>query len=170
MTSLKFSNLQFDNILRATDSLNFLGIHTDITKALSSAKDIYTKTNTAVVMLTDGNQTIGNDYAFYGTNSDYSVYPIVMGDTTTYEDVRIDRVNVNRFAFLKNKYPIEAFVSYQGQRNVEATVSIMLEGRRIYNQNVSFSNSKNSVLISTLLEAGFRGYQIDSNCDIPLGK
>ncbi len=87
------------------DSLSFKEKHTNISKALSSIKDVYHNTNTAVLLLTDGNQTIGADYGFQGKALKIPVYPVVIGDTTRYEDLRIDQINVNKYAFLKNKYP-----------------------------------------------------------------
>ena len=48
------------------DSLSFQEKHTNISKALALIKDVYDNTNTAVLLLTDGNQTIGADYGFQG--------------------------------------------------------------------------------------------------------
>mgnify|MGYP001824313550 FL=1 len=43
------------------DSLSFLEKNTNISKSISSIKDVYNNTNKDVVFLTDGNQTIGDD-------------------------------------------------------------------------------------------------------------
>ena len=67
-------------------------------------KQLYRNTNYPIVLFTDGNQTIGNDYAF-SFQENISVLPVVLGDTTTVLDLKINQINVNKYAFLKNKFP-----------------------------------------------------------------
>ncbi|MFH6603771.1 VWA domain-containing protein [Maribacter algicola] len=147
------SDYRFDTNLSDSDTLDFQGKNTNIAKALTSIGDIYAKTNSAIVMLTDGNQTLGKDYSFYSTNEKLPVFPIVVGDTTSYEDLRVDQVNVNRFAFLKNRYPVEVYVSYNGNQNVTRSLSLQVDGKVVHRENLSFSNDENSKVVSTLLEA-----------------
>jgi len=143
----------FGNNLKDTDSISFSEKNTNIAKALASIKEIYAKTNTAVVLVTDGNQTLGTDYEFYGKNQEFSIYPVVVGDTTRYEDIRIARVNVNKYAFLKNKYPLETYISYDGDRSVSATVRIQIAGKTVATNTISLSKKENTRIINTLLEA-----------------
>ena len=131
----------FGNSLNANDSVTFSEGNTNIAKALKSLKTIYGAANGAVVLLSDGNQTRGEDYEFYAKNLQLPVYPIVIGDTTTYEDVRIDQVNVNKYAFLKNKFPVEAYVSYQGNGSISTAVTILVDGKSVYKQNINFTNT-----------------------------
>ncbi len=147
----------FSNNLKNSDSLSFTGTNTNITGALSSLHDIYANSNTVVVLLSDGNQTIGQDYAFYGRNKKMPVFPVVLGDTTQYEDVRIDQVNANRYAFLKNKFPIEVYIAYKGERNITANVSISIDGEQVHQERVNLSNQNNSKILNTLLEASSVG-------------
>ncbi len=147
----------FGSSLHILDSISFEAKNTNIAQALSSLKEIYSRSNTAIVLLTDGNQTLGNDYEYYGNNFGIPVYPIVMGDTMRYEDVRIDQVNVNRYAFLKNKFPLEVFVSYEGTLPVESTLSILMDGKNVYRERLAFTNSQNSKVINAVIEAGSVG-------------
>lgn len=149
-------NLQkytFGNHLKDGDSISFLEKNTNITKALASVKEIYAKTNTAVVLVTDGNQTLGTDYEFYGKNQEFPVYPVVVGDTTKYEDIRIAQVNVNKYAFLKNKYPLETYIAYDGDRSVAATVRVQVAGKTVATNTISLSKNENTKIVNTLLEA-----------------
>ncbi|WP_273566724.1 VWA domain-containing protein [Maribacter halichondriae] len=147
----------FSNILKNSDSLSFSGRNTNITGALSSLYDIYANSNTAIVLLSDGNQTLGQDYAFYERDNKMPVFPVVLGDTTQYEDVRIDQVNANRYAFLKNKFPIEIYVAYNGERNITSNVSISIDGKQVHQERVNLSNQNNSKILNTLLEASSVG-------------
>lgn len=147
----------FGSTLNTSDSLSFSEKNTNITKALASVDDIYANTNGAIVVLTDGNHTLGEDYGFYGKNQKLPIYPIVIGDTTRYEDVRIEQVNTNTYAFLKNKYPIEAYVSYEGTGRATTMVSILVDGKTVFRKNIELSNTANTKVVNTWLEASSVG-------------
>jgi hypothetical protein len=51
------------------------------------------------ILLTDGNQTSGNDY-IYSFDETNKVFPIVLGDTTKIVDLK-SQINVNKYAFSK---------------------------------------------------------------------
>ena len=157
----------FGNSLNASDSVTFSENNTNIAKALKSLKTIYGASNNAVVLLTDGNQTLGEDYEFYAKNLQLPVYPVVIGDTTTYEDFRIDQVNVNKYAFLKNRFPIEAYVTYQGKGAVSTSVTVSVNGKSVYKQNISFNNASKTKTINTLLNADLVGVK---NIKIAVGR
>lgn len=149
----RIKQYNFGTSLEESDALDYKAKQTNITKALSSIKDIYAYTNTAMVLLTDGNQTIGEDYEFYSNTLKYPIFPIALGDTTKYEDVRIGQVNVNKYAFLKNKYPIEAYAVYEGKGSITAAVNITVNEKIIYRENINLSAENNSKRIHTLLKA-----------------
>jgi len=159
------SNYIFGADLAASDSLTFADKTTNISQALAQINTIYANTKTAVLLLTDGNQTIGEDYGFLGNQLKYSIFPIAVGDTTRYEDVRIDAINSNRFAFLKNKYPIEIGVSYTGDKDINSVVAIAVNGKNVYRENVKLSNTNNIKTVSTLLSANSVGIK-DINVSI----
>ncbi|WP_289062794.1 VWA domain-containing protein [uncultured Zobellia sp.] len=147
----------FGSFLKEGDSLSFQEKNTNISQALSALKDIYATTNSAVVLLTDGNQTLGQDYDFNSSGRQLPTYPVAVGDTTRYEDLSISQVNTNRYAFLKNKYPVQIYVSYSGKRDVTVPVRIALNGKSVFRQNVSFSSINSSEVINTLLDANSVG-------------
>ena len=69
------------------DSLSFTDYETDVSKAITSVNSLYRGNIAPVIILTDGNQTIGNDYEFI--ESKQKIYPIVFGDTIEYKDLKI---------------------------------------------------------------------------------
>ena len=147
----------FGTNLVASDSISFTDKNTNVSQALSQLKSIYANTKTAVILLSDGNQTIGLDYGYLGNQLKYATYPIAIGDTTQYEDVRINAVNSNKFAFLKNKYPIEIGVSYAGNSSISATVTVVVNGKSSYRENIKLSRTDNVKTINTLLNASSVG-------------
>ncbi|WP_422080302.1 VWA domain-containing protein [Ulvibacterium sp.] len=145
----------FGTSLASSDSLSFTETQTDIGKAISSLEDIYSSSNRnmAVLLTTDGNQTKGEDYGFIFENDQVPIYPIVIGDTTRYEDIRIARANTNTFAFLKNKYPIEIYITYEGGRSIESTLNVTVNGKMVYKENVGFTPLNNTKVITVLATA-----------------
>ncbi len=136
-----------------TDSLSFNEKNTNIGRALQSIKEVYRNNNTTVILLSDGNQTLGQDYEFFGTSSKIAVYPVVIGDTTSYEDLKITQVNKNNYAFLKNKYPLEVYISYTGDKTVTKVFTISENGKNIYRENVTFSKNDNTKVVTTNVDA-----------------
>ncbi len=153
----RISSYSFGENLNVSDSLTFTEKTTNISKALKAVEEVYSETPTAVVVVTDGNQTLGEDYEYYGKNQPWPVYPIAVGDTTQYADIRIDQLNVNKYAFLKNKFPVEVYLSYQGDAAVDSRLTIAMDGQNVYSGKVSFSNTSNSKVISTLIPASSVG-------------
>ena len=145
-----------ENVL-ASPKLSFSEKNTNITGALEGIQDIHSASNSAIVLLTDGNQTLGQDYEYYGKNQNLSIYPIAIGDTTRYDDIVISQVNANRYAFLENKYPVEIFVSYNGKSGVRSDLKISVNGKRVFRESLSFSETNNSRVVNTLLDANSVG-------------
>ena len=102
---------------------------------------------------------MGNDFVF-SFDPNNKVYPIVVGDTTTYLDFRISQLNANKYAFHKNKFPVEVFLNYSGTKAVTSNFSITQGNTVLNSQIVSFSPSKKSVVISVLLPADKIGLQV----------
>ena len=162
-----FEAYGFGSSLNALDSLNLNEKITDVSGALDGLKEIYSGTNSAVILISDGNQTIGRDYEFYGKSDAFPIYPIAIGDTTRYEDIAIAQVNVNQYAFLKNKYPIELTITYSGSNSIKSAAKISVNGKSVFRQVISLSGTNRSTTINTLLDANSIGLK---NIEISVDK
>lgn len=111
------------------------------------------------ILLSDGNQTSGSDYVF-SFDANNKVYPLAVGDTTTYLDLKISQINVNKYAFHKNKFPVEVFLQYAGTKSVTANFAISQGNNVLNKQSVSFSPSNKSAVLNILLPADKTGLQI----------
>ncbi len=149
----KISNYNFGTDLQEADSTLFTEQNTNIGGALKSIKDVYENTNAAIILLTDGNQTVGEEYEFFGNSSKIPVFPVVLGDTTKYEDLKITHANINKYAFLENKYPLEIYVAYNGDNTVNAILRLFENGKEVYQKKLSFSKSNNSKVVETSIKA-----------------
>jgi len=149
---------RFDADFHTGNELDFKGKQTHIDQVAQNLKQFYRNQHYPMVLLTDGNQTIGNDYV-YSFQQNTTVYPLVLGDTTTFLDLKINQLNVNKYAFLKNKFPVEVFLQYSGTKPVNATFSIQQGNATLHKQNISFSPAKKAQAVSVLLNADKVGVQ-----------
>ncbi|MBC3758952.1 VWA domain-containing protein [Hyunsoonleella sp. SJ7] len=142
----------FDRQLINSDSISFSTNETNINSALHQLSEIYKNEVAPMVLLSDGNQTFGSNY---GISNQYKhpVYPIILGDTITYTDLKIQQLNVNKYAFSKNRFPVEAILVYQGNEAVEANFFIKQEASTVYSKRISFSKIDNSKVINATLPA-----------------
>ncbi len=150
---------KIDNALENSSIFDYSGKQSDLEQVGKTLSAVNHNQKYPAVFITDGNQTTGNDYTF-SFDKGTSVFPVVMGDTTTFLDLRVDRVNVNKYAFQKNKFPAEVFLNYSGTKNVTADFTISQGSNVLVKQSVSFSPSNRSAVISALLPADKIGLQI----------
>ena len=155
----ELQSYQFDNEFQQSEKFDFKGTQTNIDEVAKSLKSIYKNTTFPTVLITDGNQTSGNDYV-YSFDANNKVYPLIVGDTTTYLDLKVSQLNVNKYAFHKNKFPVEVFLNYSGNKNITADFRISLGNSVLSKQSVSFSPSKKSVILNVLLPAEKVGLQV----------
>lgn len=147
----KIHQYGFGNTVSATDSIRFNQGNTDVSNALSTLNEVFVNGNNAIVLFSDGNQTLGRDYGYVKLNENTSVHPVVVGDTTQYEDIAVGLINVNKYAFLRNSFPIETSIRYQGTRPISSTVTISINGSRVHQERVNLNATKNSQTLNTLV-------------------
>lgn len=150
---------QFDNEVAFADSITFKGNQTNLDKVAINLKSNFKNTQFPTVLLSDGNQTSGSEYVFQ-FNKENKIYPVILGDTTTFLDLKINQINANKYAFLKNKFPVEVFLQYNGNKNVAATFSISSGKTVLSKQAISFSNNKKVQAVTVLLPADKVGLQV----------
>jgi hypothetical protein len=149
----------FDSEFQSIDEFNFKGKETKIDLVATNLKNLFKNRTFPTVLITDGNQTSGSDYVF-SFDSNNKVYPLVVGDTTTYLDLKINTINVNKYAFHKNKFPVEVFLQYAGTKSVNAKFTISQGNETFTSQNITFSPNKKSEIINVLLPADKTGVHV----------
>ena len=150
---------RFDSEFAPNSEFDFKGVQTNIEKVSKNLKNIHKNKRFPVVLFTDGNQTVGADYV-YGYASKTNVYPVILGDTTTFTDLKVSQINVNKYAFHKNKFPVEVFLSYSGKQNINANFAIKQGSNTVHKQQVSFSPTNRTAVLNLVLPANSIGLQI----------
>jgi hypothetical protein len=135
-----------------TDSLEFSETSTNISKVIDYAYEINKEETSLFVMLTDGNQTFGEDYYYKSFPEPISSSIIVLGDTTTYKDSKIDFINLNEFAYFNNEFPLELFVSQNTSTNTTQTLSIVENDVKLASRSITIP-AKGSTKVEFQLKA-----------------
>jgi hypothetical protein len=148
----------FGNKFQLSDTFNFNDNQTDISIPLKKITRIQKNRNSPIVLISDGNQTIGNDYLY--TKIKEPVFPIVVGDTSKYKDVKISQINVNRYSFINNKFPVETILQYDGVQPVRLRYSIENNGKIIYTKIIKFTEKNNSRILKTFIKASQEGLNV----------
>jgi len=146
----------FDDTFEALRTLYFKGNQSDIDGVAKNLKQLYRNKVHPIVLVTDGNQTLGNDYVF-SFKENTAVYPIVLGDTTTVIDLKINQINVNKYAVYKNKFPVEVLLKYNGNQNTPSNFIVEKGGQVVFKQQLVFSKINKSQTIHFLLDANSIG-------------
>lgn len=153
------SYFSFGSDFRKSDTLSFTEKNTNISQALSSVHEIFKNRTAPTILITDGNQTLGNDYEFSSATFKNPIYPIVLGDSVQYTDLKIGQLNTNRYAFLKNQFPVEVILTYSGTSDVNSEFVITQGASTVYRSKVSFSEKENSSTLNFNLTANSVGLQ-----------
>ena len=151
------STYVFGKSLRNSDSLDFSENGTDITSALESLSRGFLDENASIVLVTDGIENQGRSLEA-GATSYAPVYPIVVGDTTQYQDIRIDQVNLNRYAFLDNQFPVEVLISYSGAGPANLALSVRDNGKRVFRKDLEMKAGRSTQRVEFLLKADQVGF------------
>ncbi len=147
----------FGKSINKTDNLSFTDNRSDLESAIASIKEIYRNQPTAIAVLSDGIQTYGSDYQYSEIGDNQHVFSLVFGDTLATEDVRVDRVNVNKYAYYKNRFPVEVFVSYNGTSSISKEVRLVKGRSTIAKQKIDLSSQNASAIITFELPASSIG-------------
>jgi len=148
----------FDKEFTSNGKIDYTGKQSLIDNAAKNLKQLYRNVNYPVVLFTDGNQTQGGDY-IYSFQENTTVYPVIQGDTTTVFDLKINQINANKYTFLKNKFPVEVFLQYNGNESLNSLFSIKNGNQTIFKKTISFSSQNKAQSVQVLLDATSIGVQ-----------
>ena len=149
----------FGRELKILDSLTFDEKTTNISDALNLTNSIYNQEIAPTLLVTDGNQTLGSDYEYITSKLKNPIYPIIVGDSIKYSDLKIESIFSNRYTFLKNKFPIELTIVYQGTSRVKSNLEIKRGSTVVHRQSLTFSEKDNSKIIQVILPSSKIGLQ-----------
>ncbi|CAH8286011.1 hypothetical protein EV196_106172 [Mariniflexile fucanivorans] len=147
----------FGDKLKTSNEIQFNEKQTNIADAFGQLSQIYKQTISPTILITDGNQTFGNSYEFVNNDYKQPIYPIILGDSIQYTDLKIQQLNVNKYAYLKNQFPVETILVYNGDDSVNSKLVVKSGNTVVYSENVNFTKQNNSRVIDFKLPANAVG-------------
>jgi hypothetical protein len=153
------SYFEFGTDYKLLDTLSFDQKNTNISNVLSSVQELFDSEIAPTIIVTDGNQTLGTDYQYSTSKLKHPVYPVILGDSIKYQDLKIQSLTSNRYSFLKNKFPVEAVLVYNGTDRVSSEFVVTKNNRVVYRKPVLFSQTNNTHIITFSLPAQSVGLQ-----------
>jgi hypothetical protein len=130
------------------DSLTLQGEATDIAGALKSIKRTSASSNLqAVVLITDGNSTVGMNPLYEAEELGVPVFTIGVGDTSEQKDILIRKVLTNEITYVGTKVPVNVIVHSAGFGREHMQISLR-QGTAILDEK------------SLVLEPGTRDYLV----------
>ncbi|MBU2929063.1 VWA domain-containing protein [Winogradskyella psychrotolerans] len=154
----------FGKSVSTLDTLSFNERQSNLALALKQFEEVYANETAPIVILSDGNQTYGSDYSYIAKGVKQPIYPIILGDSTVYSDLSIKQLNVNRYVYLKNKFPVEIIANYSGNEAISSELKIWSGNTVVFRKTLQFDASKSSEIISTALMAnsvGVKTYRVE---------
>ncbi|MEL6134794.1 MAG: hypothetical protein AAFR59_15645, partial [Bacteroidota bacterium] len=152
------------NKIDRTDSLRFDQAGTDISFALNEISDLYQNQNLgAIVLISDGIPTAGSNPLFSSQNIRQPIYTVLLGDTTTQKDIKIEEVLYNEIAYLQNEIPVRVKVRSQGFDRTDLQVTLKGHGKVLGTQTLTLNRNQPEGNVEFLFkpeEAGQQGYTI----------
>jgi hypothetical protein len=149
-------NLEFYSFgkeVNPTDSLSFDEKQSNLAQVFERLSEVYNNSISPTLIISDGNQTYGNDYAYMTKRYKQSIFPVILGDTITYTDIKLQQLNVNRYAYLKNKFPIEVIATYNGNTTVNTQLRISAGNSTVFSKPLTFSKTQTSQIVNFTLPA-----------------
>ena len=154
----KINSFSFGKDIKPLDCLDFKSKQSNITKGLKSLFNIYKSEVAPIILISDGNQNIGENYMNkFDVPFTQSIYPIVIGDSVFNEDLKISKINTNRYTFLENEFPVEVFVNYNGNKLIESKLFIENKGKKIKEKKITLSADKRASSYTFYLKTNTKG-------------
>lgn len=142
----------------APDSLRFRGGETDISGALHDVKKEFEEKNLqAVVLLSDGSYTAGQNPLYAAETMGVPVYVVGIGDSTEKKDILIQKVMANDIAYVESKVPIEVTLQSAGFQNETVDVTLKEGVTIIEKKSVQLHDGVNEYPVSFTFEPKTEG-------------
>lgn len=150
------SYYSFGDKIKVLDTLTFSEKATNLSLPLETFSEITSVPKSPIILISDGNQTTGTlDY----TNIKNIVFPVIVGDTATFEDIKISNVNVNATTNIDNNFPVEIFINYDGKQPITKKLTIYNGKKLVFSKEINLTRTDNSKNLLIYLKAAQKGNQ-----------
>ncbi|MES2133039.1 MAG: hypothetical protein V4506_11860 [Bacteroidota bacterium] len=151
---------QFDSEVKPSESFDFKGKETDISKVFTDIENNYANKNIgAIVLASDGIYNKGTNPLYSIKKINAPIYTIALGDTLPLKDIWIQNINHNQVAYLGNSFPVEVVINAIDLNQAQATISISHDGKLLKTENVAVNSNTFSKTFNYVFDADKPGIQ-----------
>lgn len=118
----------------------------------------------AVILASDGIYNQGTNPLYLSNLPPYTVYTLILGDTSIQRDIILKEVNHNKITFLKNQFPLEIFAVVNKSEGLKTQLKITHDNAIIFSKDYTISSNSSSITETILLEAkniGTQHYKVE---------
>lgn len=120
---------------------------TNIEHALTSLSKAINPAPT-IILLTDGNFTLGNNPLYSEAFNQSKIYSIGLGDTATMPDLLISEVKANKFVYQHQPTEIQVYITARGIRNQRSPVSLVHKGKVLQAKEVDLGQNGETTIVN----------------------
>lgn len=157
----KIKTLLFgDKTTLSEEKPSFTDKETDIDQLISDIDNNYSNQNIgALIIVSDGIYNKGANPVYNAEKLHFPVYTVAMGDTNEVQDVAIQKINHNQFAYSGNIFPVEVVVNAKKYFGKELTVSLTDPRGKKLTQQLKINSANFLSTVTFTLNADFPGVQ-----------
>jgi hypothetical protein len=151
---------QFDSESKPSETFDFKGKETDISKLFLDLENNYANKNIgAIILATDGIYNKGTNPLYSISKFNAPIYTIALGDTVPLKDTWIQTINHNQVAYLGNSFPAEVIVNAIDLKDKSVTVTLSQAGKLLKSELLTINSNNFSSTLNFLLDADKPGIQ-----------
>ena len=151
---------QFDSESKPSESYDFKGKETDISKLFSDLENNYANKNIgAIILASDGIYNKGTNPLYSISKFNAPIYTIALGDTIPLKDVWIQNINHNQVAYLGNSFPVEVVINAIDLKGKQISISISNNSKVLKSETITINSNSFSNTLNYLLDAEKTGIQ-----------
>ena len=145
--------------VRRGDTPDFTEKATNLSRFFSSMEQRYLHRNVgAVICLSDGICTEGEDPLYAAKRLKYPIYTVALGDTTEVCDLRIAKTRSNSSVHLHNFFPIEILVQAHRLKGRQTRLQVLKKEQVIFEKELSINRNDYSEWVRLNTEATETGH------------
>lgn len=113
----------------------------------------------ALIIASDGIYNQGENPIYASKSMPYTVYTIILGDTSIQRDLILKEVNHNKLTFLNNQFPIEIYALANKSNGQKTTLKILHNETVVFSKEYLINSNNYSISETIILDAKQVGTQ-----------
>lgn len=154
------------------DTGSFDGSRTDMAAALESVRSAYIgRPLRGVVLMSDGRYNTGGNPLYVAERYPVPIHTVIVGDTTAYRDLRIERVATNEVGYVDRELPVQVTLHAKGFADRVVVVSLSGPGIDPVDANVRFGEEETEVAVDLVVTPTSEGFHsLEAAVDVLAGE